>query len=212
MPTRKQSSSAKGHLHLEPYLNKLKDPDSYLAGLHTHKALLPRNLLVFYHVRRDLLEINPRRRFHHHRYVLTIPVKDAGRIVVNNKEFILNPGCAFLLEPHQIHWFNPAETKNLDLLFITFECENAELLSGLKNINIEIDGTSHQHLVRLLKSYTSASPHDDFRNSEIHLFASLLLNSLLRTASTTFPQNARDLTEKMPLIDHINQSINQNKI
>jgi|GEM_PF-1708201 AraC-type DNA-binding domain-containing proteins len=209
MPPRKQSSPPNGRLHLEPYFNKLKSPDSYLAGIHTHKALLPKNLLVFFHLRRDLLEATPRRRFHHHRYVLTIPVKDAGRIVVNNKEFILNPGCAFLIAPHQIHWFNPEETKNLELLFITSECENAELLSALNNINIQIDKTSRQHLVRLLKSYTSGSPYDDFRNSEIHLFASLLLNSLLRTASATLPKSARDLTEEIPLIDHINQTINQ---
>lgn len=210
MPTRKQSSDAKRPLKLEPFLSKLKNPDSYLSGLHTHKTLLLKNLLVFLHVRRDLLEITPRRKHHHHRHVLMIPVKDAGNIVVNNKEFTLTPGCAFLIAPHQIHWFNPADTKNLELLFITFECENAELLTALKGINIQLDRVSRQNLVRLLESYTSGHFNDEFRNNELHLFASLLLNSLLRTASATLPKNPQDLTEDIPLIDHINYIINQN--
>lgn len=210
MPPHKQSSPTNISIKLQPYLNKLKNPDSYLAGLHTNKTLLVNSLLVFFHNRNDLLEITPRRRHYHHRYALAISIKDPGRILINNKEFNLTPGCSFLIAPHQIHWYNPADTKNLELLFITFECENTELLEALKNINIPLDEASSQNLARLLKSYASGSPNDAFRNSEIHLLASLLLNSLLRTASAKLPQNPQDLTEDTPLIDHINQYINQN--
>lgn len=210
MPTRKQPSSTEASVKFEPYLNKLKNPDSYFSGLHTHKPLLLKNLLIFLHTRRELLEITPRRKHHHHRHALMVPVKNGGSIVINNKEFNLTPGSAFLIAPHQIHWFNPAETKNLELLFITFECENAEPLAALKNTNVQLDKTSLQNLVRLLRSYTSGKPYDAFRNSEIHLLASLLLNSLLHTACAALPQNPQDLTNDIPLIDHINQYINQN--
>lgn len=209
MPPRKNSSPSATSPKIESFLSNLKNPDDYFCGLHTHKTLLLKNLLVFLHIRRELLEITPKRKYHHHRHVLIIPVKDEGTVVINNKEFILNPGSAFLIAPHQIHWFNPAEAKNLELLFVTFECENAEALEPLKNINIPLEESSNQSLIRLLESYTSGKSYDAFRNNEIHLLASLLLNSLLRTASAALPQNPEDLTDELPLIDRINQYINQ---
>lgn len=210
MPQHKQLSPIRASTELESYLSRLKNPENYFSGLHSHKTLLLRNLLIFLHIRSDLLEITPRRKHHHHRYVLIVPVKDIGSVVVNNKEFNLIPGCAFLIAPHQIHWYNPAQTEDLELLFITFECENAELLAILKNINVQLDEASIQYLTHLLKSYTSGSTSDAFRNSEIQLLTSLLFNSLLRIASAEFPQNPQDLTDDIPLIDHINQYINQN--
>lgn len=102
---------------------EIQTPQDYFKGRETPRAPLPENVLLF--VRRKDYNINQERpNTFHSRNVLLIPLAGRGRVVVNGRVSMLEPGCCMFISPYRFHHYNDVQTQNLCWLFITFDGES----------------------------------------------------------------------------------------
>lgn len=195
---------------MKDFLSKIKNPKDYFQGLGTHHPVYVEHPLIFLRSIREIVEISPKRKYHHHRHLLILSLKSSGSVIINNQEYILQENCAFLISPHQIHWFDTGQKRDLEWLFITFEYGCADHLQPLRNVNVKMDSTSQNSLIRLLEAYTSGDNYDPFKSNEVSLLTSLLINSLLRTAAMLFPPDGTGHNDNIPFLEIINLYIDQN--
>jgi len=115
---------------LAPLAGALRRPRDYYQGRRRGGRELPDNILLFF--RREAKTLlggaGPVRHFHH-RYVLVVPLRGRGRIVVDGRVFSLEPGRCALIAPYQFHHFTRFDAERIGWLFITFE-EAAPGVSG----------------------------------------------------------------------------------
>lgn len=104
---------------LAPRIPDLPDPSSYYEGRRHSAGGLPNNILLF--GREEASTLVDKVRHFHHRNILIIPMAGGGRIVIDGKAHILEPGRCALIRAYQFHHYSHLSPKQLSWLFITFE-------------------------------------------------------------------------------------------
>jgi AraC-like DNA-binding protein len=114
-------------------LIQLPDPTDYFRGVGQARLSLPTDVLMF--VRRDIHNLQQRalQNRSHHRFVLIYNHRTAGRIHLDNLRVHLREGQSLLIFPFQFHHFTGLDSRRLEWVFCTFECESPGYLEPLRN-------------------------------------------------------------------------------
>lgn len=97
----------------------LENPADYYHGRPHDATDLPDHILLFHRRSADSL-VSARSRHFHHRYVLVVPLRGSGRLVLNGRAFTLRPGRCALIAPYQFHQFSGFHELEPEWLFITY--------------------------------------------------------------------------------------------
>lgn len=135
-------------------VEKIPQPQDYFKGLQWGGPALPDNVVAF--VRTGGYDINrdPPNVFHS-RNVLLVPLSGTGRVVVNGRVFLLEPGNCLFIEPYQFHHYSNVQTDALCWLFITFDGD-ARLGGGVFSIHKKSE--LHHDLAAFVGGYTAQEP------------------------------------------------------
>lgn len=157
-----------GFSELLSVAQEIQTPKDYFTGREASLAALPEHVLLF--VRRGGYNINKdRSNAFHSRNVLLLPLAGSGRVVVNGRVSMLEPGCCMFISPYRFHHYSDVQTDNLCWLFITFDG-----VSNLKNDIVRWRGLAgfEQDLLELIRAYLGGA------DSALVLRLALLLEAL----------------------------------
>ncbi|MDR1283463.1 MAG: helix-turn-helix domain-containing protein [Opitutaceae bacterium] len=130
----------------------LPDPGDYYQGRQHNARGLPDNILLFFRGGAKSLSDPDTPRHFHHRHVLVIPLSGRGRMVVDGRTYVLEPGRCALIFPYQFHHFMSSSGERTEWLFVTFEWPG----HGVNGtIFIPKAGDFYPDLPRLLEDYRS---------------------------------------------------------
>ncbi|MGE9267805.1 MAG: AraC family transcriptional regulator [Verrucomicrobiales bacterium] len=147
----------------------LATPSDYFAGLDWSQGLLPRNVLAFSRQRQqhevagwEGISARTGRYDQHSRFVLLYLVQGDGDVGVETQNWKMREGDAFLMFPHQVHYY-------LDLpedfcwLYITFDLETEHWagLDALRSSPRRLGSEAEVGFERFLKSYQVAESQED---------------------------------------------------
>jgi len=119
---------------IERLSRKIVDPKSYLQGRTVLHPVLPTNIICFVRRRAEMLEMGRfRSRDQHHRFVLIVAVRGAGRVCIDVESFALHEGQAQLVFPFQFHSYQSVQPSRICWTFITFEMEKGTGLEALRS-------------------------------------------------------------------------------
>ncbi|HYF47787.1 MAG TPA: AraC family transcriptional regulator [Planctomycetota bacterium] len=163
---------------LSRLVRRIQNPSDYFAGLNAPSLLLPENVLLF-----QRRAIPGQGKSHHHRHVLIVSIEAAGRIVVDDAVFHLQPGHVLMVFPFQFHGYQPMARTKLLWLFITFEGEFADQLDGFRRGPLKLSRKAAHWMGELLAAY-NAETHEH-RAQAVQFLSGLLLNELRSTAEQT---------------------------
>jgi len=111
----------------------IADPASYLRGRVIPPAILPNNILCFVRRRADKLNFRlAPARTQHHRHLLIIAFRGAGRICIDDTTHALREGQARIVFPFQYHSYLAVRPATICWVFLTFEMETDPRLEHLR--------------------------------------------------------------------------------
>lgn len=70
---------------------------------------------------------------YHHRFELVTVIEKGGPVRIGDSNYLLQPGEAALIFPNQFHHYMDVEQGELEWLFVTFELQNPERISPLRD-------------------------------------------------------------------------------
>ena len=108
----------------------LPEPKSFFRWLQPAGFELPGNLILFQRPHASMLGAE---HHYHYRFVLIVNLRTEGTVALDNRSYELRPGEAILVFPHQFHHFHPPKSESIRWLFLTFELNQSEHISGLRN-------------------------------------------------------------------------------
>lgn len=185
---------------LERIVKGLPEPRSFFRGLMPTHFELPNNLILFQRVHASMLG---QEHHYHYRFVLIVLLRTEGTVVVDNRSFEVRPGEALLVFPHQFHHFLAPKSDTIRWLFITFELNQPENLSVLRNRVNPLSEASRAHLTRLAALY-----QDKNGPKEAATGASLLTGLLLLELMQVEGRASNRTTVTRPsVIDQINRYV-----
>ena len=159
-------------------IRTLVNPVNLFSGAKLRETLVADNVVIFKRTSVEMLRPQGVTHNYHHRFELVIPLVKAGRIHMDGRDHMLDRGCVYLIFPHQFHHYLDIETGELNWLFITFECGQADLLAPFRNSPRTMDGGTLDTLAELIKSHLASAPGAG-RNFELVVNLSRLLRQLL---------------------------------
>lgn len=185
---------------------KCSVPVDYFDGIKSHHMCYLDNVLVF---RRENWSILSRRNFEsrpHYRYVLAINLETEGNISVDGSMFPFHPGDAFLIGPHQFHYYADIESEELNWVYITFESDEQEAFANIVNHPIRLD----EDAFRLLSIVLEDSQAEDLETNSLLKNRLLLKTQLLMTHLQTLveSQKQRYFTD-VAVLDEKHQLLNK---
>lgn len=135
------------------WLRKLPVLDNYFEGCRAPGCCYLDNLLLFSIL--DPADLNRQawKAHWHHRYVLIIPWKGEGTVVVDRSPRTIGPGQAILIFPYQLHYYQVEPTNSLSWLYLTFECSNGHLLDPLREHVLAMTRENQHRLEAILQAY-----------------------------------------------------------
>ncbi|MDI1319550.1 MAG: helix-turn-helix domain-containing protein, partial [bacterium] len=181
------------------------------AGDKLSDVLLAENIVVFKRTQTKMLRPQGVTHNYHHRFELVIPLSKAGRIHVDDTAYLLGPGQAYLIFPHQFHHFLDLEEGEMNWLFITFECARARELSQLRNSPRSLGRTEREIILAAMKGYLRLAPGGE-RSSLLISIVSQLLGRLLVARETDCEINAADAGQDIrgAILQSINAYVRDN--
>ncbi len=118
---------------IEALTRGIADPASYLRGRIIPPTILPNNILCFARWRADKLNYRSApAHTQHHRYLLIIALRGAGRICIDDTTHALREGQARIVFPFQFHSYLAVRPSAICWVFLTFEMENEPRLEHLR--------------------------------------------------------------------------------
>lgn len=152
-------------------------PESYYVGVDPSLKELPHNVLLF-HRRREALgqAVN-----YHHRFVLMACLREQAGVILDGELLQVSPGQGVVIFPFQSHYFTRfADLNNASWLVTTFEFEDRQSLSPLKNTPFTYEERDSKRLGNLTKAYLAWTEGDHERGREVPIELLLLLSGLLQ--------------------------------
>lgn len=184
---------------LERLVKNLPEPRSFFRGLIPSHFELPNNLILFQRVHSSMLG---QEHHYHYRFVLIVNLRTEGTVVVDNRSFELRPGEALLVFPHQFHHFLAPKSDSLRWLFITFELNQPENLSVLRNRVNPLNENSRSHLSRMAALYQDKAAKES--GTGVSLLSGLLLVELMQQEGRS---SNRTTVSRPSVIDQINRYV-----
>lgn len=196
--------------HAWTLARQVGDPveDDYLKGWAetANFVCVPERLLVFTRESPGVLLAN-KPKHQHHRFVLIIALKSAGRICVDERIFRLDAGQAFLIFPFQFHHYVSLEESSIRWIYITFEMSQADSLEYLRNHSWYFTPEFTQILDRLLEVVSSRNSTRMTRATKAQLWLTMLLHEnpvqRMKPPSSSLTKS----TEAAKLLERINDFI-----
>ena len=139
-------------------LRGIINPVDLFAGARIEDTLLANNVVVFKRTSPEMLKPAGVTHNYHHRFVLIVPLVKPGRIHVDGTGYLLNPGQAYLIFPHQFHHFLDIHEEGIQWLFITFECANEGQIAPLRNSPRVLGAADSEFVQELVSNYQSTAP------------------------------------------------------
>jgi AraC family transcriptional regulator len=106
---------------LQAAVLRVPAPVDYYNGSRRPPLVLPDNLLLFVRRRKEDLRDGTFLPHYHHRWVLVVPVRGSGDVVVDGRAHPLRPGQLLLVPPLRLHRYARIPRRGLLWLFVTFE-------------------------------------------------------------------------------------------
>ncbi|MHC4199242.1 MAG: helix-turn-helix transcriptional regulator [Planctomycetota bacterium] len=157
----------------------LPEPKDYLhGGVSSAMKTVPRRALQY--LRQDDTYMRRPGPFFHHRFVLTVCLREPGSVVLDGALFSLRPGEGVLLFPYQSHYFvrfeNPSKIR---WLFTTFEHADPDELERLRNSPVVFSPVDMRRLERVTECNLACLEGDRGAANDLPLELALLLSGLL---------------------------------
>lgn len=179
-------------------------PNGTAEGRSLLDKSFPNNILCFRHTGLDGLAPQLANfQYCHHRCVLIYALKGNGIIAIDREYHFIEPGEAYLILPHQVHFF-PSLDEDCEWIFITFEQDSKNLLA-LKDEIKQPNNAAMNWLEQAIACYQ----HSESTPLLIH-FVSQLLTELLNSDSieTRIPDHwAELLSFKEKIDDYVHDNI-----
>jgi AraC family transcriptional regulator of arabinose operon len=172
-------------------------PQDYFSGTGDTYPIEVRNVLAFSRLRSN--ELGTKKSFHY-RFVLLFNVHQSAPVDIAFEHTIvkLHPAEYLLLFPYQHHQFVNLSNRDIAILFITFECDDAALLFPMRNQIGRMNADIECSLMQFIKTYLA--PERKRQKSLIVLQTQLLLESIInsedsRTIATdaSLPELLKDI-------------------
>ncbi|HEX4139506.1 MAG TPA: helix-turn-helix domain-containing protein [Candidatus Methylacidiphilales bacterium] len=180
---------------IERLTSSIPSPASYLQGRATGVASLPANILCFARHSADELMAHRSARTHHqhHRFVLIVALRGAGRVCVDIDTFSLRPGQAQLLFPFQFHSYLDVAPERICWLFITFEMDAEHDVAPLRSSGSgEIARGDLPLLGEFVRGWLARAP---MRLLQLHLATLLVRQALNRRTAPAARKPAKEMPE-----------------
>lgn len=159
----------------------LPRPFDYYEGRERIATLGPTNLIVFARLTKTDLLRHSENSHQHHRYVLIHCLEGEGKVLIDDRELLLEEGYSCLIHPFQLHYYNEIYGEKINWLFVTFELLSPAHTENLRYATFRAapeTGTLLSHLCVLWSA----------QREGLGACVSLILESLSRTPH---PQTAR---------------------
>jgi len=185
---------------LEKIAKGLPEPRSYFRGISPSNFELPANLILFQRSNSSLLG---QEHHYHYRFVLIVNLRTEGTVVLDNRSFDLHPGEALLVFPHQFHHFHSPKAETICWLFLTFELNQPESVSVLRNRINPLSDSCRNHLARLASLYSDKGAHKE-AGTAMSLLTGLVLQELMQEEGRP---GGRAAMARPSVIDQINRYV-----
>jgi AraC-like DNA-binding protein len=179
-------------------------PKNYYDGLRKSCPIEINNLLLFR--RASSNELAEEERANHHRFLLISCMKGVLRANVDYKNYLIQSNSAFLIFPFQFHLFSAANSNDIELFCITFEMEDQELLSGLKNQPVLLDDENKIWMDYIIEAYLLKQS-----DRAIKLVELFLRNLLDKTADRQLCVKSEKAGKNLTLLQRVNTFILKNR-
>lgn len=199
------------HRRLGEAIRDLVNPADLFVGAKLDDAMFVDNVVVFKRTSAEMLKPRGVTHNYHHRHELVIPLARAGRVHVDGKPYLLAPGQACLIFPHQFHHFLDVQDGTLNWLFITFEIRRPELLAPLRNSPRVFGRGLAEDLHGTMTDFLQTAPGSE-RSFRLIVGVSRLLRSLLlaREANCVVPQERTETDPRGEILASINAYVRAN--
>jgi len=151
--------------------------------------MTPDNILVF--KRNDTERFRPYGVIsnYHHRFELLVVLQRPGPVHVGETGYLLEPGEAVLIFPHQFHHYMDVEKGAMEWLFITFEVEDATPVESLRDAPKRLDAKLLAWLAEAVREYDCLGEG----GSPLFIAAPLARCLLGMTEAAPIPEERRNL-------------------
>ncbi len=147
--------------HFSPSKWEIPTPSNYFHGLQMRNLTLADNILIFHRTDRSFLNIRNFESRPHHRFVLIVNDQTKGRINVDGDTYHIEPGQIFLIAPLQFHFYHDIPSEQISWIYMTFESDQPDQLSPLKNLPLQMDNEDCRILKTILDQYAKLSDSMD---------------------------------------------------
>jgi AraC-like DNA-binding protein len=188
---------------LEKIAKALPEPRSYFRGISPSPVELPSNLILFQRTHANLLG---QEHHYHYRFVLIINLRTEGTVVLDNRSFELRPDEALLVFPHQFHHFHSVKSESIRWLFLTFELNQPDGPSALRNRVHPMSEACRDYLAKLVTLYLdrgASGGHKD-PGTAVSMLTELILLELMQREGRS---SSRATVSRPSVIDQINRYI-----
>ncbi len=186
---------------LNEMVQDLPVPDDYFKGCFSPSLEIPNNLLIFH--RKQSKDLGTEY-FYHYRFVLILNLQTKGTVVLDDQSFEFCPGEALLVFPYQFHHYLEPDKKDIGWLFITFELENPDPLTALKNNRLSFSTKAWSYIHQLIDLYGQRNENKQTTYAPILLLTGLILQELLLSGTN----EAGEKTNVQPsIVDDVNRYI-----
>ena len=188
-------------LDLQDAVRQLTAPADLFVGTGSARPISVRNVLAF--CRMKAKELGAKRSLHH-RYVLCFNLHGSSLVtlILNTVAMHLSPDRYILLTPHQLHTYSGLDEREVAILFVTFETEDADLLLHVASRIMEITPSVRAALAAFIEEYTKVGSirHDNL----VVLATQTLLEAIIcndadggKEAHVPLPAPLRDVMLKL---------------
>jgi AraC-like DNA-binding protein len=157
----------------------MSEPTDYLhGGISSELTTVPRRVLQY--LRQDDTDMRMTWPFFHHRFILTVCLREPGSVVLDGTLFSLHPGEGILLLPYQSHYYVRFEhPSKIRWLFTSFEHAAPDEFERLRNSPVVFSPTDMRRLERVTECNRACLEGDRGAESDLPLELMLLLSGLL---------------------------------
>ncbi len=148
-------------------VRQMTAPADFFIGTGSARPIAVRNVLSFCRLKAN--ELGAKRSLHH-RYVLCLNLHGTNRVtlILNSVAMHLAPNRYILLTPHQLHTYAGLDEREVAILFVTFETEDADLLMHVSSRVMEITPSVRGALTAFIEEYAKG---DSFRHDNLVVLA-----------------------------------------
>jgi len=184
-------------------LHAMRPPVDYFGDTRTSENLWPHKILCFVRKSHQETAAEPLSRNHHHRHNLIIPLKGAGAVYVDDRQFTIQYPKVLLVYPFQYHHGFNFDRDQVLWLFVTFEIASG---AALESLRLEPVRSLKKEDFSIVWSFVEAWSSQK-KDGELANWLGLLLSRLLRASSPHLRgEDAGQKTDRSsPLLMRINE-------